>query len=86
VIERYDPSAAQLAASPNNESRGSVLLLDVAQALNGTFGKIERIPVGVTGARLEVSDTAQGGRWLFVSISNGGGDRGTFARLELLAQ
>jgi hypothetical protein len=86
IIERYDPSAAQLAASANNETRGSALFLDVGQALNGTFTKVVRTPVGVSGSRIEVVDSAQGGRWVFVSISNGGADRGTFARFELLAQ
>jgi hypothetical protein len=84
VIERYDPSAAQLAASPVNERRGSVLFLEAGQALNGVFPKIDRVPIGVSGSRLEGLESAQGGRWIFVSISNGGGDRGTFARLELL--
>jgi hypothetical protein len=91
VIERYNPSAAQLAASPANESRGSVLILNVGDALNGSFGVIDRVPVGVpaapglpnSGATLESLDTAQHGRWIFVSISNGGGDKGTLARLEL---
>jgi DNA-binding beta-propeller fold protein YncE len=86
VIERYDPSAAQISSSPSNETRGSLLLLDVGQALDGVFSKIARIPAGVSGSRLEVIDSAQGGRWIFVSISNGGGDRGTFARFELLVQ
>jgi hypothetical protein len=86
VIERYDPSAAQISTTLPNETRGSVLFLDVAQALNGTFSKIERVPAGVSGSHLEVIDSAQGGRWIFVSISNGGGDRGTFARFELLTQ
>ena len=92
VIERYNPSAVQLAASSNFESRGSVLFLDVSGALNGDFGVIDRVPVGVpaspglpnTGATLEGIDTAQNGRWIFVSISNGGGDKGTVARLELI--
>lgn len=83
VIERYDASAAQKAAASDNESRGSVLFLDVAQALNGTFGVIQRVPAGVSGSRLEVIDSAEGGRWIFVSISNGGGSKGTLARLEL---
>ncbi len=83
AIERYDPSAAQLAASSNNETRGSVLFLDAGQALNGAFPIIDRVPVGVSGARLEVIDSADHGRWLFVSISNGGGTNGTVARLEL---
>jgi len=86
IIERYDPSSAQLAASPSNETRGSALFLDVGQALNGVFTKIVRTPIGVTGSRVEVVDSAQGGRWVFVSISNGGADRGTFARFELLTQ
>jgi DNA-binding beta-propeller fold protein YncE len=87
IVERYDPSAAQLAASPNNETRGSVLFLDAGQALNGTITKIgDRVPVGVSGSHVEVVDSAQGGRWIFVSISNGGADRGTFARFELLSQ
>ena len=86
VIECYDPSAAQLAASTSNETRGSLLVLDVGQALNGIFTKIDRLPGGVSGSRLEVIDSAQGGRWIFVSISNGGGNRGTFARFELLTQ
>jgi len=60
-----------------------VLFLDAAQALSGTFDVIERVPVGAAGSRLEVIDSAQGGRWLFVSISNGGGSKGTVARLEL---
>ena len=93
VIERYDPSAAQLAAPGDDESRGSVLFLEVSDALNGVFGVIERVPVGVPaspgskhGATLEGIDTAQHGRWIFVSISNGGGDKGTVARLELKNQ
>jgi len=86
VIERYDPSPAQIAASSSNETRGSVLFLDVGQALNGSFTKIDRLSGGVSGSRLEVIDSAQGGRWIFVSISNGGGPRGTFARFELLSQ
>ena len=86
VIERYDPSPAQIAASSSNETRGSVLFLDVGQALNGSFTKIDRLPGGVSGSRMEVIDSAQGGRWIFVSISNGGGNRGTFARFELLTQ
>lgn len=86
IVERYDPSSAQTSASPVNETRGSVLFLDVAQALNGSFTKIDRVPVGVSGSRIEVVDSAQGGRWIFVSISNGGGNRGTFARFELLNQ
>ena len=86
VIERYDPSPAQIAASPSNETRGSVLFLDVGQALNGSFTRIDRLSAGVSGSRLEVIDSAQAGRWIFVSISNGGGDRGTFARFELLNQ
>ena len=55
--------------------------------MNGTVTKIaDRVPVGVSGSRIEVVDSAQGGRWVFVSISNGGADRGTFARFELLSQ
>ena len=69
-----------------------MLFLDVSDALNGNFGVIDRVPVGVpaspglpnTGATLEGIDTAQNGRWIFVSISNGGGDKGTVARLELI--
>ncbi|MGI8601547.1 MAG: YncE family protein [Verrucomicrobiales bacterium] len=87
VIERYDPSAAQVAAataaSPN-ETRGSVLFLDVDEALDNVFPIIERVAVGVSGSKLEGIDSAQHGRWVFVSISNGGGDKGTVARLELL--
>ncbi|MGI8604031.1 MAG: YncE family protein [Verrucomicrobiales bacterium] len=87
VIERYDPSAAQVAAataaSPN-ETRGSVLFLEVDEALDGVFPIIDRVAVGVSGSRLEGIDSAQHGRWVFVSISNGGGDKGTVARLELL--
>jgi len=86
IIERYDPSGAQIAASPNNETQGSVLFLDVGQALAGTFTKVGRVPVGVSGSRVEVVDSAQSGRWVFVSISNGGAGRGTFARFELLTQ
>lgn len=86
VIERYDPSSAQTTTSPSNETRGSMLFLDVAQALNGSFTKMERVPVGLSGSRLEVIDSAQGGRWIFVSISNGGGVKGTAARLELLVE
>lgn len=85
VIERYDPSPTQIGTTLPNETRGSVLFLDVAQALNGTFNKIDRVSAGVSGSRLEVIDSAQGGRWIFVSISNGGGERGTVARFELLA-
>lgn len=86
AIERYDPSAAQLAASPVNETRGSVLFMDAGQALNGVFPVIDRLPVGVSGARIEVMDSADHGRWFFVSISNGGGTNGTVARLELQAE
>jgi DNA-binding beta-propeller fold protein YncE len=84
VIERYDPSAAQLAASSDNETRGSVLFLEVSDALNGNFQVIKRVPIGESGSRLEGVDSAQHGRWIFVSISNGGGDKGTVARLELI--
>jgi hypothetical protein len=84
VIERYDPSPAQLAASATNETRGSLILLDVGNALNGQITKLERVPIGVSGSRLEGIDSAKGGRWIFVSISNGGGTKGTLARLELL--
>lgn len=90
AIERYDPSATQLAASTKNETRGSVLFLDVAQALSGVPDnvavKIDRVPIGMVGARIEAIDSAKAGRWIFVSISNGGADRGTFARLELLTK
>jgi DNA-binding beta-propeller fold protein YncE len=86
AIERYDPSAAQLAASPVNETRGSVLFMDVGRALNELFPVIDRLPVGVSGARIEVIDSADHGRWFFVSISNGGGTNGTVARLELQAE
>jgi hypothetical protein len=85
AIERYDPSAVQLAASASNETRGSVLFMDVAQALDGIFPVIDRLSVGVSGARIEVIDSADHGRWFFVSISNGGGANGTVARLELEA-
>ena len=88
VIERYDPSPAQVAAatpaSPN-ETRGSVLFLEVDAALAGAFPVVERIAVGVSGSRLEGIDSAQHGRWVFVSISNGGGQKGSAARLEVLA-
>jgi hypothetical protein len=84
VIERYDPSSAQTAASTVNERRGSMLFLEASNAVGGVFGKIDRLPIGVEGSHLEIIDVAAGGRWIFVSISNGGGDRGTFARLELL--
>jgi DNA-binding beta-propeller fold protein YncE len=83
VIERYNASATQLAASSTNESRGSVLFMEVSDALNGNFQVIERVPIGVEGSTLEGVDSAQNGRWIFVSISNGGGDKGTVARLEL---
>jgi hypothetical protein len=91
VIERYNPSAAQLAAPGDDETRGSVLFLDVGDVLDGNITVIDRVPVGVpapaglpnTGATLESLDTAQNGRWIFVSISNGGGAKGTLARLEL---
>lgn len=86
AIERYDPSAAQLAASPVNETRGSVLFMDAGQVLDGVFSVIGRLPVGVSGSRIEVIDSADHGRWFFVSISNGGGTRGTLARFELLSQ
>lgn len=81
VIERYDPSATQLAASPNNETRGSVLFFDVTDALNEQFVPLQRVPVGASGARLEAIDTAENGKWIFVSISNGGGPNATVARL-----
>jgi hypothetical protein len=84
VIERYDASPVQLAASTTNESRGSLLLLDVTNALDGELTKLDRLPIGVTGSRLEGIDSAKGGRWIFISISNGGGIKGTVARLELL--
>ena len=86
VIERYDASNNQKAASPNNETRGSLLMLEVGQALDGIFTKIDRLAAGQEGSRLEVIDSAQGGRWIFVSISNGGRGNPTFARFELLAQ
>jgi hypothetical protein len=86
AIERYDPSAAQLAASPVNETRGSILFMNVEQALEGIFPVIDRLPVGVSGARIEVMDSADYGKWFFVSISNGGGTNGTVARLELQAE
>lgn len=85
AIERYDPSAAQLAASTVNETRGSVLFMNAEQALDGIFPIIDRVPVGVTGSRIEVIDSADHGHWIFVSISNGGGTNGTVARLELQA-
>jgi hypothetical protein len=85
VIERYDASPVQLAASTTNESRGSLLLLDVTNALGGEITTLDRLPIGVAGSRLEGIDSAKGGRWIFVSISNGGGPRGTVARLELIA-
>jgi hypothetical protein len=65
-------------------TRGSVLLLEVSDAVNGNFQVIKRVPIGVPGSRLEGVDSAQHGRWIFVSISNGGGDAGTVARLELI--
>jgi DNA-binding beta-propeller fold protein YncE len=86
IVERYDPSSAQIAASTANETRGSTLFMDVGQALSGNFAKIARLPVGASGSRIEVVDSAQGGRWVFVSISNGGADRGTFARFELMVE
>jgi DNA-binding beta-propeller fold protein YncE len=83
VVERYVPSNVQLAASPVNETRGSMLFLEVSNALDGVFDVIDRVPVGPSGTTLEGVDTAQQGRWIFVSISNGGGDKGTAARLQL---
>ena len=84
VIERYEPSDAQEDAAMENEDRGSVLFLESSQALQGVFPKIDRVPVGASDSHLEVIDSAQGGRWIFVSISNGGVDKGTLARLELV--
>lgn len=84
VIERYDPSPVQLAASATNETRGSLLLLDVGNAVNGQITKLDRVPLGASGSRLEGIDSAKGGRWIYISISNGGGTKGTLARLELL--
>lgn len=86
VIERYDPSAAQAAASTANETRGSVMFMDVGTCLTGRFDVIDRLPVGVSGSHLEVIDSANHGRWIFVSISNGGGTSGTVARLELQSE
>jgi len=86
AIERYDPSAAQLAASASNETRGSVLFLKGDEALDGVFRVLGRVPVGVSGGRIEVIDSADHGHWFFVSISNGGGTNGTVARLELQAE
>jgi hypothetical protein len=87
VIERYEASATQIAnaaaAGEVAESRGSVLFLEVSGALEGEFEVIDRVPIGEPGAFLEGIDSAGKGRWIFVSISNGGGDAGTVARLEL---
>jgi hypothetical protein len=85
VIERYAASDAQKEASKDNESQGSVLFMDVAGALDQTFCLKERVPVGVSGSHLEVIASADHDRWIFVSISNGGGEKGTIARLELIA-
>jgi DNA-binding beta-propeller fold protein YncE len=82
VIERYDPSTAQLGASLENETRGSVLFLEVSNVFDGTFSKLLRVPVGNSGSRLEAIETANEGKWIFVSISNGGGANPTFARIE----
>lgn len=84
VIERYAASPAQNAASSSNETRGSFLFLEVSGALDGAFEVIERVPVGASGSTLEGVDSAQQGRWIFVSISNGGGTKGTVARLQLV--
>lgn len=83
VIERYDPSATQLSASADNESRGSVLFLNVSNALSGIFPRIDRVPVGAPGSHLEVIDSARHGEWFFVSISNGSALTGSAARLIL---
>jgi DNA-binding beta-propeller fold protein YncE len=87
VLERYEASETQTAnaasAGEVAESRGSVLFLEVSGALEGEFEVIDRVPIGEPGAFLEGIDSAQHGRWIFVSISNGGGDEGTVARLEL---
>lgn len=83
VVERYDPSSFQIAASAVNEVRGSVLFLDVSAALTSEFGLIDRVPVGAPGSRLEVIDSAREGRLFFVSISNGNALNGSAARLEL---
>ena len=83
VIERYQASDEQETNSPVNETNGSLLLLDVSDARNGVLGVLDRVPVGPgEGSRLEAIGSAEDGRWLFVSISNGGGEKGTFARIE----
>lgn len=85
VIERYAASNVQKEASPENESKGSVLFMEVSGALDRAFDLKERVPVGVSGSHLEVIASADHDRWIFVSISNGGGNKGTIARLELIA-
>ncbi len=86
VIERYVASDLQEATAPGaNETNGSLMLLDLTDVLDGDIGVLGRVPVGPTeGSRLEAIDSAEAGRWIFISISNGGGDDGTFARLEIL--
>ncbi|HET6406817.1 MAG TPA: hypothetical protein VFG14_02965 [Chthoniobacteraceae bacterium] len=87
VIERYDPSAAQVTASTTNEVRGSVLFLDVTNVLSTGLtpaNVLKRLRIGEPGSRLEGIDTAQHGRWIFVSISNGGGTKGSAVRLEII--
>lgn len=83
VVERYDPSSFQLAASSVNEVRGSVLFLDVTAALDSQFEIIDRVPVGAPGSRLEAIDSARKGRLFYVSISNGNALNGSAAQLEL---
>lgn len=86
VIERYDPSSAQLAASIENETRGSVLFLNVTDALNDITSSnvMVRVPTGAEKSRLEGIDSAQHGRWIFVSVSNGGGANPSAARFEIV--
>ena len=60
-------------------------MLDLTNALDGEFTVIDRVPVGLEKkARLEAVGSSEGGRFIFVSISNGGGDEATIARIETL--
>jgi hypothetical protein len=65
VIERYNPSPAQLSAGSGNETRGSVLFMEVSEALNGNFTVIKLVPIGEQNSTLEGVDSAQYGRWIF---------------------
>ncbi len=87
IIERYKPSSEQKDNSRENENKGSLLLLNLDDVLNGNMQVIDRVAIGpVKKTRLEAIDTSEGGRWMFISISNGGGKEGTFARVEIIEE